>query len=501
MDSTDEPRMNPSDDEESKAAKRARLAPPIPSEATSDNTAQAMECVPCKDQEEHPMTGASILDALAMEEVINTDADDKKGFACDQTVEAGISSAHSPPPEWEEVTVDGKRKRKCKWVKSDGTECGKCVGDTKYQFNNHWRTHTRECLWTCDFSGCTEKFTRKDHLQQHQQTHSNEKPYACGFPGCDLKFKRVGHLKEHKLTHSNEYPFECLHPGCKRKFRQKGTLTQHVAFRHSNEYPIKCDQLGCEQAFKKASDLVVHKADVHDIDVVWHKCDADPDNCDHQCKRMSSLYEHIRTQHPEAHSQRKKRQEERVRQALLAAGWKEWHLAEAMPPVGHFRREKRINFECAKLQGASKYARIDFVLNVPDGFVFLEVDEHQHNYGYGAELSCDMKRMANVMESLAVETDYNAPPIYWLRYNTHAWHVGGKTRRTEKSDREANLVAWLKNFKCVAPLGIGYAFYDCEAPDERGEPGALEVLGNEEYNPQYAEVAENLMDLSRVYGG
>ena len=150
--------------------------------------------------------------------------------------------------------------------------------------------------------------------------------------------------------------------------------------------------------------------------------------------------------------------------------------------------------------------RIDFVLGVPNGFVFLEVDEHQHKYGYGDHLSCDMKRMACVMESLAVETNYNVPNLYWLRYNPNAWHVGGETRRMPKADREANLVAWLERFECVASFGIGYAFYDCEAPEEEGvedeedEPGALDVLGNGEYNPQYAEVAENLMDLARVCG-
>jgi uncharacterized C2H2 Zn-finger protein len=443
-------------------AKRPRLASPTPSEADGDR---------------------SILDALVMEEVINADAGDK--------------NTHFPPPEWEKVAVDGKRKRKCKWANPDGTECGKCVGDTKYQFDNHWRTHTREGRWTCSFPGCTQKpFSRKDKLAQHQQVHSDDRLFECGL--CDHKSKRLGHLKEHMLTHSGERLFKC--PECERTFKQVGTRTQHVTFKHRHERPHKCDQDGCEQTFKQASDLVVHKADAHDIGVVWHKCDADPGKCDYQCKRLSSLTEHIRTQHAEVYAQRKKEQEERVRQALLAGGWQEHHLAEAMPPNGHFRREKRINFECAKLQGASKYARIDFVLGVPNGFVFLEVDEHQHNYGYGAELSCDMKRMANVMESLAVETDYNVPPIYWLRYNTHAWHVGGETRRYEKVDREANLVAWLKDFKCKAPFGIGYAFYDCEAPDERGEPGALDVLGNEEYNPQYAEVAENLMDLSRVCG-
>ena len=256
----------------------------------------------------------------------------------------------------------------------------------------------------------------------------------------------------------------------------------------------------------EASHLKQHKADTHDLGVTWHACDADPGKCDFQAKQASNLYDHIRTQHARVYAQRRKEQEERVRRALVDAGWQEHRLAEAMPPVGHFRREKRIDFKCAKLETHDTWCRIDFVLGVPNGFVFLEVDEHQHKYGYGDHLSCDMKRMACVMESLAVETNYNVPNLYWLRYNPNAWHVGGETRRMPKADREANLVAWLERFECVAPFGIGYAFYDCEAPEEEGvedeedEPGALDVLGNGEYNPQYAEVAQNLMDLARVCG-
>lgn len=45
----------------------------------------------------------------------------------------------------------------------------------------------------------------------------------------------------------------------------------------------------------------------------------------------------------------------------------------------------------------------------------------------------------------------------------------------------------------VAPFGIGYAFYDCEAEEDGG---ALAVLDNEEYNSQFAEVVDNLWDFS-----
>ena len=148
-----------------------------------------------------------------------------------------------------------------------------------------------------------------------------------------------------------------------------------------------------------------HQADVHDEDVVWHKCDADPDKCDYQSKRVGTLYAHIRRCHARVYAQRKKEQEERVRRALLDAGWQEWRLAEttATRRLLSPREAHRLQV-CADLNTDGKFASIDFVLGVLNGFVFLEVDEQQHKYGYGGLVSCDMKRMSHVMESLAVET-------------------------------------------------------------------------------------------------
>ena len=55
----------------------------------------------------------------------------------------------------------------------------------------------------------------------------------------------------------------------------------------------------------------------------------------------------------------------------------------------------------------------------------------------------------------------------------------------------ARLAAWLEAFEGVAPLRVGYAFHDCEG-------GALDVLDNAEYNEEFKEVVDNLMDLAVV---
>ena len=265
--------------------------------------------------------------------------------------------------------------------------------------------------------------------------------------------------------------------------------TQHSAA------PPKFECPECDKTFKEKSKLKTHRAHKHDVDVVWHCCDADP-NCPYKSKTGGDLTRHIQSMHKRVFAQRKQEQEEKVRRALLDGGWREYTLAETMPPVGFFRREKRIDFNCAKkaqpgaLSNAGQYARIDFVLGVPGGYVFLEVDEHQHRFGYDNEsLSCDMKRMASVMESLAVETNYDLPNVYWLRYNPHAHRANGDLVKVPKAERERRLLAWLGAFAFAAPLGVGYAFYDYD--DESG----LEVLANPDYDAQYAAVVENLEAL------
>ncbi len=201
--------------------------------------------------------------------------------------------------------------------------------------------------------------------------------------------------------------------------------------------------------------------------------------------------DHIARMHNSVYVARRKTQEERVRKALLAAGWNEVFARGNVPPVGGFVREYPISFRCEGMDAATVNARIDFVLSLPGGLVFLEVDENQHLYGYGGLVSCDLKRMSQVMQALATEAQNDpdaVPDVFWLRYNPNAWHIDGDCRRFLKDEREELMVQYLKDFESPGKMAIGYAFYDCDGA------GNLEVLDNEEYNPQYAEVVHNLTD-------
>lgn len=156
--------------------------------------------------------------------------------------------------------------------------------------------------------------------------------------------------------------------------------------------------------------------------------------------------------HTEEGAARQKKQEQRVARALEAAGIE-------------YRREHHIDFSC--IDSNLTFARIDFVVLCGGRVIFLEVDENQHRFGYDSgQLSCDMRRMARVVESLALEG--NALPIEFVRYNPDAFRVDGALQRIPKKDRERILVDYLTSITDdglaseAAPLTITYFCYDCE---------------------------------------
>ena len=197
-----------------------------------------------------------------------------------------------------------------------------------------------------------------------------------------------------------------------------------------------------------------------------------------------------------AHMSYVRREERRIHEMLLRSGWKECHAVGVHPPVGHFRQELHIDFRCAGVSDDKKYAKIDFVLGVEGGLVFLEVDEHQHKYGYRDHLSCDIKRMNSVMGSLIMEASAlpvpSMPNVLWLRYNPNAWKPDGATRRLTKDVREGRLVKHLRQIRqrtLTEPLAVGYAFYD------ETVQGELKVIANKDPDTRIDGVVYNLKGL------
>lgn len=425
-----------------------------------------------------------------------------------------------PPPRSEIVVVGGKRKAKCLW---EG--CGSICKASPMDFASHWRSHTGEKPFLCEYPGCGKAYVQKSGLDGHKRVHTGERPYKCDWPGCDfacsdgsafgrhrhlhtgqknyvcdyagcgMAFAASGNLHSHKRKHTGERPYACDYAGCGKAFAQRFNLVAHVRT-HTGTKPYACDYPGCGKAFAQPGNRDIHMR-THTGEKPY-VCDVP--GCNYASTQPGHLHEHVRIHHNATYVARKKEQEERVRKALLDAGWKEWFHPELLPPAGYFKREHQIDFECAAASADRQFCRIDFILGY-DGpsYVFLEVDEHQHRFGFrqadGAAISCDAKRMGSVHTSLAVEfgkLGRDAPPIYWLRYNPHEWHVDGVTTRLPKADREARLVTFLADCAVDAPLRIGYAFYDYSDAD------GLDVLFADEFPAPFRDdgIVDNLRDFT-----
>ena len=329
------------------------------------------------------------------------------------------------------------------------------------------------CTWS---TASTEPSWLRLHITRCHQ--SNEaKCFECD--ECSYKTLTKSSLKVHKaLKHNIEvHWFACN--VCTYRSKTKGMLQSHIRNNHEDHTEtFPCTM--CNYQAKQKGNVKRHIEEVHERNKVY-KCDM----CDFETYYRSSIYTHQKTNHFEALLARSKQQEERIAYLLSNNGWKEWYNADLMPPIGYYKREKRIDFSC--VDTSDTWCRIDFVLGKPNGYIFLEIDENQHKFGYESTLSCDMKRMAKVMTSIRIERSTTTPRIFWLRYNPHAWRVDGSLQCTYKRERELWLIQFLNELDIEDDLVIGYAYYDVSK-------NSLSVLENEEYHEQFAEVAVNLTE-------
>ena len=277
---------------------------------------------------------------------------------------------------------------------------------------------------------------------------------------------------------------------CSALFKSNKNLRDHKAYVHNVDVTWHICNL-CSASFKTARDLKRHKTYVHDLDVTWLKCVL----CDTMFKKNRDLTRHMQARHVTEFVARQKKQENCVAELLVSQGWTQIFSSDTLPSIGHFKREHRIDFECAQASVDRKYCRVDFVLGYQNGYVFLEVDENQHRFGYNhgdnKAISCDSKRMANVHTSITMECssqDINVPYVYWLRYNPDAWHIDETLVHQQRADRELFLLSFLSNLELTRDVEIGYLFYDYST--QMG----LDVLLAEEFPDALRDVVMNLAD-------
>jgi hypothetical protein len=97
--------------------------------------------------------------------------------------------------------------------------------------------------------------------------------------------------------------------------------------------------------------------------------------------------------------------------------------------------------------------RPDFQIDCGTHYVYIEVDEHQHQ-SYACE--CEQGRMVNLVHVRGM-------PVRWIRYNPDVYEPAEGRRKVKQEQREKKLVEYTKWAIKHAPVAMSdvlYLFYD-----------------------------------------
>lgn len=277
----------------------------------------------------------------------------------------------------------------------------------------HKRIHEQEKRFVCEFKECKAAFINSSALGKHRRTHTKVKPYVCNFENCQAAFSESSNLSRHKRTHTGQKSYICDFEGCTAAFVGSGDLTKHKRI-HNGIRPFVCNVEQCGEAFAQSCQVKNHN-------FYWHTKEGQV---------------------------RKKRDEARVLRLLEKAGF-------------HLKAQHTIDFICIGPDRDGDRCYVDFLVEIRDeegkvkGYVFLEVDEHQHK---GYNLSCELRRMSDVIRTLNLEG--NTLPIIFLRYNPHDFTVDNVKQKVLLRDKEAKLVDYLRKIDFEEPFSVIYMFYD-----------------------------------------
>jgi hypothetical protein len=134
-----------------------------------------------------------------------------------------------------------------------------------------------------------------------------------------------------------------------------------------------------------------------------------------------------------------------------------------------FDREVHIDYRCFN-SDTKHFARLDFVMELEDRRVVLEVDENQHKDS-SYQVDCDLSRMMYVIT--AIMSGQNAQrPTEWIRFNPNAFTVDGVYNRVSKKSKLATLRRHLQQRTTSSGTWLTYMFYDvqCGVPTICSDP-------------------------------
>ena len=243
---------------------------------------------------------------------------------------------------------------------------------------------------------------------------------CCGL--CSYQTKFPSWLRKHSVVHEEDRKFIC--ETCSAAFKNLSALNLHRATHRDNVYKCGLCSFACKHKRTLDRHLVVH------TDEKPYKCP----HCMFRGRREQDVKVHIRCMH--TGKPRRKRREEAVAELLNAL---------SLP----FDREFTIRI----VAGPRKAARVDFKIEMPWGWLVLEVDEMQHSQ-YPVSYECS--RMAAIYTEFARE--HEASRLHIVRYNPDPWRQGCAIVKPSSEER-ANMLRAALEFVPDTNFAITFLYY------------------------------------------
>lgn len=129
------------------------------------------------------------------------------------------------------------------------------------------------------------------HWLDHLDTHLKRKHDIDGLYQCD-ECKEPFRYQAHLIEHLRDIHGIRVHQCPKRNWSVRRFVPTKPVFKRVIE-DYYCDQPGCTFKTKYKANLKAHRANIHDIDVVWHSCSY----CSYVSKTRCNLARHTKRWH------------------------------------------------------------------------------------------------------------------------------------------------------------------------------------------------------------
>ena len=241
---------------------------------------------------------------------------------------------------------------------------------------------------------------------------------------CNYVTKFPSFLQRHKLSHLQIHPFECV--VCGSKFKTISAYHLHMREAHANDDHV-CQECGAK--FKRKRALERHMLCHNEEKPIACR------QCGYKCRRKQDLKSHMRAMH--SGKIRRKSHEEAVERIF-------YDLRIT------FTREFTVN---VRTFASRKFARIDFHINKPWGWLLFEVDEMAH-CTYNVSDECI--RMHAIWQYLKAR--HPGMRLHIIRYNSHAYKEDGTVIKPSPTQRITSITESL-SYVPETDFVITYLYY------------------------------------------